>query len=160
MKIISEGIVTKNNIYIAIIIARYNMCINKNLLNLVIDTLERLGIIQKKNITIIWVPGVYELSITTKLLIQKNIYDGIIPIGTIIKGQTLHHKYLAREIYNTISYLTIKYNMPITLCILTADSLTLAIEKSNNKIGNPGIESALTLLEMINIFKSIKLLKN
>ncbi|QJC31089.1 6,7-dimethyl-8-ribityllumazine synthase [Enterobacteriaceae endosymbiont of Macroplea mutica] len=157
MKIINTGIINKNT-YIAIIVTRYNIIINKNLLKASLDIFKRLGLIPDKNITIIWVPGTYELSYTTQLLIKKNIYDGIMVIGTIIKGITSHYKYLTKEIYTQISSLSIINQIPIILCVLSTDNLEQAINRSNGKQGNKGIESALTLLEMINISKEIKLL--
>ncbi|QJC30674.1 6,7-dimethyl-8-ribityllumazine synthase [Enterobacteriaceae endosymbiont of Macroplea appendiculata] len=157
MKIINTGIINKNA-YIAIIITRYNIMINKNLLKASLDIFKRLGHIPDENITIIWVPGSYELSYTTQLLIKKNIYDGIMVIGTIIKGITSHYKYLTQEIYTQISSLSILNQIPIVLCVLSTDNLEQALNRSNGKQGNKGIESALTLLEMINISKEITLL--
>ncbi|QJC36355.1 6,7-dimethyl-8-ribityllumazine synthase [Enterobacteriaceae endosymbiont of Donacia simplex] len=157
MKIIDENIIAPNA-FIAIVISRYNTFINKNLLYATIDTLQRIGMVQDKNITICWVPGSYEIASVINLLIQKNIYDGIIAIGTIIKGKTSHFKYLSQEVCSQISSLSVQNNIPISFSILMTDNIEQAIERSGVKIGNRGTEAALTLLEMINIFKSIQLL--
>ncbi|QJC32738.1 6,7-dimethyl-8-ribityllumazine synthase [Enterobacteriaceae endosymbiont of Donacia semicuprea] len=157
MKIIDENIIAPNAI-IAIVISRFNIFINKNLLCATIDTLQRTGMVQKKNITICWVPGSYEIASVIKLLIQKNFYDGIIAIGTIIKGKTSHFKYLSQEVCSQISNLSIKNNIPVSFGILTTNNIEQAIERSGIKV-NRGAEAALTLLEMINIFKSIQLIK-
>ncbi|QJC37588.1 6,7-dimethyl-8-ribityllumazine synthase [Enterobacteriaceae endosymbiont of Donacia bicoloricornis] len=157
MKIIDENIIVPNA-FIAIVISRYNTFINKNLLYSTIDTLQRIGMVQDKNITICWVPGSYEIASVINLLIQKNIYDGIIAIGTIIKGETSHFKYLSQEVCSQISSLSVKNNIPISFSILTTNNIKQAIERSGIKKGNRGTEAALTLLEMINIFKAIKLL--
>ncbi|QJC31504.1 6,7-dimethyl-8-ribityllumazine synthase [Enterobacteriaceae endosymbiont of Donacia tomentosa] len=155
MKIINEN-VTAPNSFIAIVISRFNIFINKNLLHAALDTLQRIGMVKEKNITICWVPGSYEIAQVIQQLIQKNIYDGIISIGTIIKGETSHYKYLSKEVCSQLSNLSIKNNIPISFGIITADNIKQAIERSGVKINNKGIEAALTLLEMINIFKSIK----
>ncbi|QJC35541.1 6,7-dimethyl-8-ribityllumazine synthase [Enterobacteriaceae endosymbiont of Donacia sparganii] len=157
MKIIDENIITPNA-FIAIVISRFNTFINKNLLYSTIDTLQRIGMVQEKNITICWVPGSYEIAPIVHLLIQKNIYDGIIAIGTIIKGKTSHFKYLSQEVCSQISNLSVQNNIPISFSILTTDNIEQAIERSGIKTSNRGVEAALTLLEMINIFKTIKLL--
>ncbi|QJC31926.1 6,7-dimethyl-8-ribityllumazine synthase [Enterobacteriaceae endosymbiont of Donacia versicolorea] len=157
MKIIDENIMA-SNATIAIVVSRFNTFINKNLLCATIDTLQRIGMVQKKNITICWVPGSYEIASVIQLLIQKKFYDGIIAIGTIIKGKTPHFKYLSKEVCFQISNLSVKNNIPVSFSILTTNNIEQAIERSGIKIGNRGTEAALTLLEMINIFKSIKLL--
>ncbi|QJC29803.1 6,7-dimethyl-8-ribityllumazine synthase [Enterobacteriaceae endosymbiont of Plateumaris sericea] len=155
MKIINETIIAPE-ISIAIIVARFNEFINKNLLNSAIDTFQRIGMVKKNNITIIWIPGSYELPLTTKLIIKKNFYDGILTIGTIIKGDTLHFKYLSQSICFQLLNLSVKNQIPIAFSILTTNNIKQAIERSGSKIGNRGTEAALTLLEMINVFKKIK----
>ncbi|QJC28018.1 6,7-dimethyl-8-ribityllumazine synthase [Enterobacteriaceae endosymbiont of Plateumaris braccata] len=156
MKIINETLIVSEKISVAIIIARFNDFINKNLLYAAIDTLQRIGMIKKNNITVIWVPGSYELPLITKLIIKKNFYDGILTIGTIIKGDTLHFKYLSQSVCSQLLHLSIKYQIPISYGVLTTNNIEQAIERSGSKIGNRGTESALTLLEMINISKKIK----
>ncbi|QJC34365.1 6,7-dimethyl-8-ribityllumazine synthase [Enterobacteriaceae endosymbiont of Donacia crassipes] len=157
MKIIDENVIAPNA-FIAIVISRFNTFINKHLLYATIDALQRIGMVQEKNITICWVPGSYEIASVIQLLIQKNVYDGIIAIGSIIKGETSHFKYLSQEVCSQISNISVKNNIPISFSILTTDNIEQAIERSGIKVVNRGTEAAITLLEMINIFKSIKLL--
>ncbi|QJC28915.1 6,7-dimethyl-8-ribityllumazine synthase [Enterobacteriaceae endosymbiont of Plateumaris rustica] len=156
MKIINENIIVSKKVFIAIIIARFNEFINKNLLYAAIDTFQRIGMIKKDNITVIWIPGSYELPLTTKLIIKKKIYDGILTIGTIIKGDTLHFKYLSQSVCSQLLNLSVKNQIPISFGVLTTNNIEQAIERSGSKIGNRGTEAALTLLEMINISKKIK----
>lgn len=155
MKIINEKITVKNG-KIAIVIARFNNFINENLLSGAIDTLKRIGKIKSKNITIIKVPGSFEIPIIIKNLIKFHKYDAIITLGTIIKGETEHYKYIAKQTSNGILKISIKKNIPISFGILITKNIEQAIERSGTKMGNKGSEAALCVLEMINIIKKIK----
>ncbi|QFQ32267.1 6,7-dimethyl-8-ribityllumazine synthase [Buchnera aphidicola] len=155
MKIIQSGI-TRKTASIAIIISRFNQFINNNLLFGALDTLKRIGQIKEDNIFKIYVPGAYEIPLIAKYIAKNKKYDAIITIGAIIKGSTDHFKYIASDVYNNLSKISIKYLIPITLGILTTNNLEQSIERSGLKMGNKGSEAALAALEMINIIKQLK----
>ncbi|WP_367677312.1 6,7-dimethyl-8-ribityllumazine synthase [Buchnera aphidicola] len=151
-----EGDVTATNSKIAILISRFNNFINQNLLHGAIDTLNRIGKIQNNNITVIKVPGSYEIPIIANIISNVKKYHGIIALGTIIKGETIHFDKLATDIISKISNISIKNNIPIALGILMTENIEQAINRSGTKLGNKGSEAALTVLEMINIIKIIQ----
>ncbi|QFQ32618.1 6,7-dimethyl-8-ribityllumazine synthase [Buchnera aphidicola (Aphis fabae)] len=155
MNIIQSGI-TNKTASIAIIISRFNQFINNHLLSGALDTLTRVGQIQKENILKIYVPGTYEIPIIAKYIAKYKKYNAIIAIGTIIKGSTDHFKYIASDTYNNLSKISMKYFIPITLGILTTKNLEQSIERSGLKMGNKGSEAALAALEMINIIEKLK----
>ncbi|QCI27399.1 6,7-dimethyl-8-ribityllumazine synthase [Buchnera aphidicola (Therioaphis trifolii)] len=153
---IIEGDLISENSKIAIVIPRFNNFINQNLLNGAIDILIRIGKIKNKNITIIKIPGSYEIPIILNNISSFLNYDGIITLGTIIKGETEHFKVLSSNITSKISEISLKNNIPISLGILMTDTIEQAINRSGLKFGNKGSEAALVVLEMINIIKKIK----
>ncbi|CAL1329333.1 6,7-dimethyl-8-ribityllumazine synthase [Candidatus Providencia siddallii] len=153
---IIKGTLTATNSFIAVIVARFNHFINDKLLEGAIDSLERIGQILKNNITVIWVPGVYELPLIIKILAKSKKYDAIIALGTIIRGNTKHFKYLSNDCISSISSIGINNEIPIALGILTTENIEQAIERSGSKLGNKGVEAALTALEMINVINKIK----
>ncbi|AAM67986.1 6,7-dimethyl-8-ribityllumazine synthase [Buchnera aphidicola] len=159
MNIIQSGINVKNA-SITIIIARFNEFINKNLLSGAIDTLTRIGQIDKEKILTIYVPGTYEIPIVASYIANTNKYDAIIAIGTIIKGSTDHFKHIANDAYSNLSRISTKYFIPITMGILTTENIQQSIERSGTKMGNKGSEAALAALEMINIMKKLKKINN
>lgn len=144
------------NAKIAIAIARFNDFINKNLLSGAVDILIRIGNIKNENIDIIWLPGAYELPIIVRELIKKNKYDGIIVLGTIIKGETYHFEYVSKEAYLGLSNIISNSNIPISCGILTTKNIEQAIKRSGCKSGNYGSHAAMTILEMINLIKYIR----
>lgn len=140
---------------IAIVIARFNAFINKNLLNGAISTLRRVGQLSYDNINTIWVPGVCEIPLIIKNLIIKKKYNGFIIIGTIVQGETLHFEVISRDLNFIMSNMSIENNVPIISSILYLNNIQQGIDRAGAKLGNRGSDAALSLLEMINLLKNI-----
>ncbi|MBK4765109.1 MAG: 6,7-dimethyl-8-ribityllumazine synthase [Pantoea sp. Brub] len=155
MKIIEANVLTPKAT-IAIVIARFNNFINKHLLDGAISVLKRIGQVNDDNITIIWIPGAYEIPLTISALITTKKYDAVIALGTIIRGNTNHFEYIANEVSSGISKIVMDHTIPIAFGLLTTDNIEQAIERAGTKIGNKGAEAALTVLEMINVLKILK----
>ncbi|WP_348666399.1 6,7-dimethyl-8-ribityllumazine synthase [Arsenophonus symbiont of Ornithomya chloropus] len=155
MRII-KSFITAPKARIAIAIARCNHFVNSSLLKGAIDTLERVGLVKKENITVVWLPGAYELPLIVKTLSDTKKYDGIIAIATIIRGATKHFSYLFDICSSGISNIVMKSNIPVGFGVLITENIEQAIERSGTKSGNKGVDAALSVLEMINIIHDIK----
>lgn len=155
MKVI-EGVVATPNARVAIAIARFNNFINDSLLDGAIDALKRIGQVADDNITVVWVPGAYELPLTAKVLANTGKYDAIIALGTVIRGGTAHFEYVAGEASSGVGSVALSSEIPVTFGVLTTESIEQAIERAGTKAGNKGAEAALTALEMINVIKAVK----
>ncbi|AGO53910.1 6,7-dimethyl-8-ribityllumazine synthase [Serratia plymuthica] len=155
MKVI-EGVVATPNARVAIAIARFNNFINDSLLQGAIDALKRIGQVADDNITVVWVPGAYELPLTARVLANTGKYDAIIALGTVIRGGTAHFEYVAGEASSGIGNVSLNAEIPVAFGVLTTESIEQAIERAGTKAGNKGAEAALTALEMINVIKAIK----
>ncbi|WP_367670696.1 6,7-dimethyl-8-ribityllumazine synthase [Sodalis-like secondary symbiont of Drepanosiphum platanoidis] len=154
MKII-EGKILSPKSKIAIVVSRFNKSINNNLLDGALNTLKRVGQVKDDNITIVWVPGAYEIPLIVNILSLKK-FDAIIALATIIKGNTSHFEFISSSCSSEISSISIKNSLPIIFGILTTNNIEQAIERSGTKLGNKGIDAALSALESINIIKYIK----
>lgn len=150
-----EGVVATPDARIAIAIARFNHFINDSLLEGAIDALKRIGQVKDENITVVWVPGAYELPMTARAL-AKNGYDAVVALGTVIRGGTAHFEYVAGECSSGLAHVAMNSDIPVTFGVLTTESIEQAIERAGTKAGNKGAEAALTALEMINVLKAIK----
>ncbi|MXP67587.1 6,7-dimethyl-8-ribityllumazine synthase [Pantoea sp. Aalb] len=155
MNLIEAGVAAPDA-NIAIIVTRFNKFINVSLLDGALDVLKRIGQVKSENITVIWVPGAYELPLITRALVKSSKYDAIVVIGTVIRGHTMHFKYVASEASSGISSIAINSDIPVAFSILTTKNIEQSIERAGTKIGNKGAEAALTALEMINLLKMIK----
>ena len=151
-----EGAVATPGARVAIAIARFNNFINDSLLDGAVDALKRIGQVSEDNITIIWVPGAYELPLAARTLANTQRYDAIIALGTVIRGGTAHFEYVAGECSSGLASVAMTSEIPVTFGVLTTESIEQAIERAGTKAGNKGAEAALTALEMINVIKAIK----
>jgi len=151
-----EGVVATPNARVAIAIARFNNFINDSLLSGAIDALKRIGQVSDDNITVVWVPGAYELPLVTRALANSEKYDAVIALGTVIRGGTAHFEFVAGECSSGLASVALNSEIPVSFGVLTTESIEQAIERAGTKAGNKGAEAALTALEMINVIKAIK----
>lgn len=151
-----EGIVNNPDARVAIAIARFNTFINNNLLEGARDTLKRFGGLPEEKITVVWVPGAYELPLAVKALAESKRYDAIIALGTVIRGGTPHFEYVAGECSSGLSNIAMNSNIPVAFGVLTTENIEQAIERAGTKAGNKGSEAALAALEMVSVMKAIK----
>jgi 6,7-dimethyl-8-ribityllumazine synthase len=151
-----EGVVATPGARVAIAIARFNSFINDSLLEGAVDTLKRIGQVSDDNITVVWVPGAYELPLVANVLAKTNRYDAVVALGTVIRGATAHFEYVAGEASSGLASAAMNNDIPVAFGVLTTDSIEQAIERAGTKAGNKGADAALAALEMINIIKAIK----
>lgn len=155
MKVI-KGTVAAPKARIAIVVARFNHFINNSLLEGAIDTLERVGQVAKENITVVWVPGAYELPLTIKTLAGTKKYDAVVALASVIRGATSHFEYVAGECSAGLSNVAMTSNIPVAFGVLTTEDIEQAIERAGTKAGNKGADAALAALEMVNVIQAIK----
>ncbi|GLR10182.1 6,7-dimethyl-8-ribityllumazine synthase [Mixta theicola] len=155
MKIIEAAVATPEA-KVAIIIARFNNFINDSLLDGAIDALKRIGQVKEENITVIWVPGAYELPVTARAVANVGKHDAVIALGTVIRGGTAHFEYVAGEASSGLASVAMNSEIPVAFGVLTTENIEQAIERAGTKAGNKGAEAALTALEMINVLQAIK----
>ena len=80
-------------------------------------------------------------------------FDSIIVIGCLIKGETKHFKYLCKSISYAIAELNLNSMIPVIFCVLMDNEIEQSIDRSGGKIGNKGIDSALTSIKMMELNK-------
>ena len=138
----------------AIVVARFNGFIVESLKAGAIDAFRRHGVADE-NITIIMVPGAYEMPVAVQRLAQSGNYDAIIGLGAVIRGSTPHFDYVAGEAAKGMSSVALDHGLPVIFGVLTTDTIEQAIERTGTKAGNKGAEAAITAIEMVNLFKKI-----
>lgn len=139
----------KNKLF-AIVAARFNEFITKQLLEGAIDTLLRHGV-RESDIEVTWVPGSFEIPLVAQKIASHKKVDAIIAIGTIIRGETPHFEYVASEAAKGISQVSLTSGIPVAFGIITAETTEQAIERAGLKQGNKGRDAAMTALEMANL---------
>ncbi|MCK5296108.1 MAG: 6,7-dimethyl-8-ribityllumazine synthase, partial [Alphaproteobacteria bacterium] len=108
-----------------------------------------------ENITLIKVPGAFELPLAVKKLAKSGKYDGIICLGAVIRGSTPHFDFVSNEATKGIAMASLESEIPVGFGLLTTDNLEQAIERAGSKAGNKGCEAAEATLEMIRVLEQI-----
>ena len=154
MQVIEGGINAAGK-KIAIIVSRFNHFVVESLLDGAVQTLKHYGEVADDDITVVRVPGAYEIPVTAKRLAQSGKYDAIIAVGAVIRGGTPHFEFVAGECNSGLGRVATEFGLPVAFGVITTDSLEQAIERSGSKAGNKGSEAALSALEMVNVLDKI-----
>lgn len=149
-----EGQLIGTGLKFAFIMARFNEFINERLLEGAIDCFKRHGGLES-DITIVKVPGAFEIPLITQQLAKTKKYDAIVCLGTVIRGATAHFDFVASGASNGIASLALETETPIAFGVLTTDTIEQAIERAGTKAGNKGAEATLCAIEMSNLLKQI-----
>ena len=149
-----EGNESVNEANIAIVASRYNSFIVDRLLEACINTLFNGGV-QKKGMTLVRVPGAFEIPIAVKRLADKKNHDAIIALGAIIRGETSHFEYIANEVSRGLSSIALQTDIPVIFGVLTVDNTQQALDRSGEEESNKGTEAANTALEMICLLRKL-----
>jgi 6,7-dimethyl-8-ribityllumazine synthase len=137
-----------------IIAGRFNDFITEKLVGGAIDALTRSGA-DDKDITLVKVPGAFEIPLIAKKMAQAGKYDAIICLGAVIRGATSHYDYVCAEVSKGIASVSLDSDLPVIFGILTTETIEQAIERAGTKAGNKGFDSALAAVEMANLSTSL-----
>lgn len=137
-----------------IVVARFNSFIVDRLLDGALDVLKKHGVMDR-DITIVKVPGAFELPLAIKRLTSSEKYDAVIALGAVIRGGTPHFEYVAGECAKGLSQVSLESNTPVAFGVLTVDTIEQAIERAGTKAGNKGADAALTAMEMLSLLRQL-----
>ena len=147
-----QGRLSAEGLRVAIVASRWNDFIVSRLIGGAVDALERLGA-SSDAITIIRVPGSFELPMAAKRAAMSDEYDAVVCLGVVIRGETSHNEYIAAEVIKGVANVSLETNLPITLGVVTADNLEQAIDRAGAKSGNKGFDAAMTAVELVNLYR-------
>ena len=150
-----EGDLTPNDGRYAIVVGRWNAFVVESLLEGAVDSLLRHGV-NEENITIIRAPGAVEIPLVVKKAAESQQYDAIIALGAVIRGGTPHFDFVAGECASGLSSVSMEFGIPVTMGVLTVDSIEHAIERAGTKAGNKGEEAAMSAFEMVALLQAME----
>jgi len=154
MKIIEGNLQLEKDAKIAIISSRFNHIITDRLVEGAKDAIIRHGG-DEKHISLILVPGAFEIPFALNRILESDDYDGVCCLGAVIRGSTPHFDYISAETTKGIASAGMKSKIPVTYGVLTTDTIEQAIERAGSKAGNKGNEAMVGLIEMINLYKKL-----
>lgn len=149
-----EGDFAPTNASYALVVARFNSFIVDSLQAGAIDALTRHGVIDK-NITVVKVPGAFELPLVARRLATSKKYDAVIALGAVIRGSTPHFDYVAGECAKGLGQVGMQHDLPVVFGVLTVDTIEQAIERAGTKAGNKGADAAMTAMELVSLLRKL-----
>jgi 6,7-dimethyl-8-ribityllumazine synthase len=138
----------------ALVVSHWNEFITERLLDGALDNLRRNGV-HDDDITVVWVPGSFELPLVCRKLAERGNVDGVIALGAVIKGATAHFDYVSSGATSGIAQVAMQTGVPCVFGVLTTDTIEQAIERAGTKAGNKGFEAAQTSIEMARLLQAI-----
>jgi len=149
-----EGQLSAKGLKIAIVAARFNDFIVDRLISGATDYLLRHGG-SEEDLTLIRLPGAFEMPIAAQKLAKSGKYDGVVVLGAVIRGATPHFDYVCNECAKGVAQASMESGVPMGFGLLTCDSLDQAIERAGSKAGNKGVEATSALVETIRVLEQL-----
>ena len=149
MREYSANLVSNNKKY-AIVVARFNHFITDRLLEGCLDTLKRHEV-KDDEISIVRVPGAFEIPLAAKKLSKKEDVDAVICLGAVIRGDTPHFDYVCAEVSKGVAHVGLESEKPVIFGVVTTDNVDQAVQRAGVKSGNKGTEAAISAIEMANL---------
>jgi 6,7-dimethyl-8-ribityllumazine synthase len=149
-----EGNFSNASAQYSIVVSRWNSFVVDKLLDGALECLRKHGV-QDRDITVVKVPGAWELPVAVKKILDQGNCDAVIALGAVIRGGTPHFEYVAGECVKGLGQLSLQSGKPVTFGVLTVDTIEQAIERAGTKAGNKGEEAALTAVEMVSLLRQL-----
>ncbi len=149
-----EGKLDAKGLKVGVIVSRFNDFIGGRLLDGCMDALLRHGA-DEKNIQVVKVPGAFEIPLLAKKMAGSGKYDALVCLGAVIRGSTPHFDYVAAEVTKGVAQVSLDTGVPVSLGVLTTDTIEQAIERAGTKSGNKGVDAALAAVEMAQVLKQL-----
>jgi 6,7-dimethyl-8-ribityllumazine synthase len=138
-----------------IVVSRFNSFITERLLSAAVDALDRAGA-DREGVTVVHVPGAFELPLAAKKLAATGKYDALIAVGCVLRGETTHYDYVCSETSRGLQLAQMDTGVPVIFCVLTCDTLEQAIDRAGLKGGNKGFEAGLAAIEMGHLSRKLR----
>jgi 6,7-dimethyl-8-ribityllumazine synthase len=150
-----EGDLSARDLRIGIVATRFNDFIVDSLLRGALDALVRHGA-SEKDITVVRVPGAWEMPWAVKKMAAGRRFDAIIALGAVIRGATPHFDYVAGECAKGVAQAGLAADVPVAFGVLTTDTIEQALERAGTKAGNKGADAAMAAIEMARLMPRLE----
>lgn len=150
---IIEGDASVKNFKFAVIVSRFNEFITDRLLEGAQKCFTENGY-DESEITVIKVPGAFEIPLTAAHLASQKKYSAIICLGAVIRGATPHFDYVSMGVATGVQRVSVDFGIPVIFGVLTTNTIEQAMERSGGKSGNKGRDAVLTAIEMADLINN------
>jgi len=151
---IIEGKLDAKGLRVGLLVSRFNSFISDRLVEGAIDGLLRHNA-EKDDITIVRVPGAFEIPPAAQQMAKSGRFDAIVCLGAVIRGATPHFDYVSAEVTKGVASVSMESGIPVAFGVLTTDTIEQAIERAGSKAGNKGFDAAMAAIEMANLYRAL-----
>ncbi|MDX6466008.1 MAG: 6,7-dimethyl-8-ribityllumazine synthase [Gaiellaceae bacterium] len=135
---------------VGIVAAKFNGDVTNRLLESALAELDKIGV-GRETITVMTVPGAFELPLGAMALAKTRRYSCIVALGCVIRGETAHFDYVSGEAASGIQLASLETGVPVSFGVLTVDNLQQALARSGK-----GAEAVRSALEMADVFSQLR----
>jgi len=138
----------------ALVVSRYHDFVTEKLLEGALAALASAGV-DSERLTVIRVPGAFEIPIAAQLAAESSEYDAIICLGCLIRGETPHFEYIASAVAHGLTAAAAATGIPIAFGVLTTNSVEDALARAGDGSGNKGHEAAVAAIQMAEVIAQL-----
>ena len=149
-----QGDLDGNGLRVGVVVARFNELITSRLLDGASSELARRGVADG-DVTVVRVPGSFEIPVTARALAESGRYDAVICLGAVIRGETDHYEHIAGQAAKGIADVSLSIGVPVVFGVLTTDTAEQAMDRAGGSKGNAGQNAALVAIEMANLMRAL-----
>jgi len=137
-----------------IVASRFNEIVSRRLVEGAVDCFVRHGG-KETDIEVYWVHGAFELPFMAKNVAQSGLWDAVLCLGAVVRGETPHFDYVAGEAARGIGRVGLETGLPVVFGVVTADTMEQAMERAGAKGGNKGWDAAMSAIETVNMIGTL-----
>ncbi|HEX9311615.1 MAG TPA: 6,7-dimethyl-8-ribityllumazine synthase [Actinomycetota bacterium] len=138
----------------ALVASQFNELVTSKLVEGAVACLRAHGIAEE-DLVVVWVPGAFELALAARRLAASELYDGVVCLGAVIRGETAHFDYVAGEAARGIADAAAGTGLPVMFGVLTTDTLEQALDRAGGKHGNKGWDAAMGAMQMASVLDQL-----
>ena len=138
----------------AVVAATFNEIVVRPLVEGALTCFRAHGV-SDDDLHVVWVPGAFEIPLTAKRLAMSGMFDAIVCLGAVVRGETAHFDYVAGEAARGIQAVTLETGVPVAFGVLTTETMEQALDRAGGKHGNKGWDAAMTAMQMASVLDQL-----
>ena len=149
-----KGRLEASGLRFGVVVSRFNSVVTERLLQGALRGLRECGVADD-HVEVVHVPGAFEIPLFAESLATTGKFDAVICLGAIVRGETQHHDYLARAVFDALQQLQVTRHVPVALGVLTTENVEQALQRAGDDRSNKGLEAALTAVETATLLRQL-----
>lgn len=138
----------------AVAAARFNEIVVAKLVDGALECFRAHGLAED-DLLVAWAPGAFDLPLLARRLAESGLYDAVVCVGAVVRGETAHFDYVAGEAARGIRQAAMETGVPVLFGVLTTETMDQALDRAGGKHGNKGWDSAMAAMEMASILDQL-----